>query len=112
MKNETTLRRIAQKIHKLRIEKGYTQETMADLLKMSDSGYAKMERGEVDISVSRLDQVAEVFGVKSEYLLGGENSNNSTSHGDGSGNNLSEIHVTGNGEEINFLHQLVLSCRY
>lgn len=50
------LKQIADNIRNLRTNKGYTQEDFAKLLAMSTSGYAKLERGEVDIPSHALNK--------------------------------------------------------
>ncbi len=50
--------------------KKWSQEEMAEKLDMSLNGYAKIEQGKVDINLSRLKQIAEIFGVKLEQLVG------------------------------------------
>ncbi len=68
--------KIGQKIRLLRQEKGYSQESMAEMLDMSLSGFAKMERGETDISASRIEQIAKVFLIEPlDLLMRGENTN-------------------------------------
>jgi transcriptional regulator with XRE-family HTH domain len=36
---------------------------------MSTSGYGKIERGEVDLTVSKLEKIAEVFDVSIEFIF-------------------------------------------
>ncbi|GAB4478820.1 MAG: hypothetical protein OHK0057_30240 [Thermoflexibacter sp.] len=55
---------IGNKIKKLRELKNFTQEYMAEALKMSQTGYGKIERDETDINYSRLEQIAEVLGTR------------------------------------------------
>ena len=43
---------------------------MADKLKMSQNGYGSIERGETDVNLSRLEQIAELFEIKLSELLG------------------------------------------
>jgi len=45
-------------------QKGWSQEDMADKLDMSVNGYANIERGETDVQVSRLEKIAETFGIE------------------------------------------------
>ena len=42
---------------------------MADDLDLSLSGYAKLERGEIDITISRVNQIASLLGVDVSQLL-------------------------------------------
>lgn len=59
-----------EKIRFLRQAKGWTQEEIADKLKMSPNGYGSIERGETDVNLSRLEQIADLFGIKLFELLG------------------------------------------
>ena len=42
---------------------------MADDLDLSLSGYAKLERGEIDITISRINQIASLLGIDVSQLL-------------------------------------------
>ncbi|MDP4952398.1 MAG: helix-turn-helix domain-containing protein, partial [Flavobacteriales bacterium] len=42
---------------------------MSDQLGMSLSGYGKIERGEVDVRVSRIEQIAQTLGVEVAELF-------------------------------------------
>jgi transcriptional regulator with XRE-family HTH domain len=37
---------------------------------MSQNGYGSIERGETDVNLSRLEQIADLFGIKLSELLG------------------------------------------
>jgi len=55
-------------IRKFRIEKELTQEYMAQQLSMSVSSYSKLERGQVEITLHRAEQLAHLLGFDlSEY---------------------------------------------
>ncbi len=57
--------------HKIRIGrqiKGYSQEVMAELLGISHTAYAKMERGETKVTEDKLSQIANVLGIEKEDL--------------------------------------------
>lgn len=56
-------------IKKFRELKSLTRETMASELEMSLSGYSKLERGEVDITLSKIFKIAKILGVSAEQLL-------------------------------------------
>lgn len=45
----------------MRQSKGLSQEEMAVKLDMSLNGYTNIERGETDVQISRLEQIAEIF---------------------------------------------------
>ncbi len=50
--------------------KKMSQEQMAEKLDMTLNGYAKIEQGKVDINLSRLKQISDIFGVKLEKMVG------------------------------------------
>lgn len=56
--------KIHEKIRSIRKSKGWSQEKMAEKLELSVNGYANIERGETDVQVSRLEQIAETFGME------------------------------------------------
>ncbi len=60
---------IYKNIRQLREIRGYTREYMADEMNMTVSGYSKIERGEVDISISRLKKLTEILNVELVQLL-------------------------------------------
>ncbi len=52
---------IYDKIRSLREAKKWSQEEMAKKLYMSVSGYSKIERGETEISISKLKKIASIL---------------------------------------------------
>ena len=52
-----------EKIRFMRSFKNWSQEEMANRLGLSVNGYAKIERGETDVTLSRLQQIVDVLGV-------------------------------------------------
>ena len=56
-------------IRKIRELKNLTREYVAEELKMSMSGYGKIERGEVDLTVSKLMEIAKVLDVSIEFIF-------------------------------------------
>ncbi len=42
---------------------------MAEALKMSQTGYGKIERDETDINYSHLEQIAEVLAIMGIFML-------------------------------------------
>ncbi|MDP1614216.1 MAG: helix-turn-helix transcriptional regulator [Methylococcales bacterium] len=49
--------------------KEFSQEEMAEKLKLSLNGYANIERGETDVQMSRLEQIATIFDMDLMELL-------------------------------------------
>ena len=60
---------IYEKIRKIRMFKGWSQEVFAEKLNLSPNGYAKIERGERNMSLERLQQIASVLNIELLQLL-------------------------------------------
>jgi transcriptional regulator with XRE-family HTH domain len=61
---------IHEKLKILRLCKGWSQDDMAEKLGYSLNGYAKIERGETELKVDKLEKIAETVGVNLQQLLG------------------------------------------
>ena len=59
----------ANNIKIFRESKGITREQMRRKLNMSLSSYAKIERGEGDIPLSMIRQIAQVFEIDAAFLI-------------------------------------------
>lgn len=70
MDENTLKRQIGLKIKQLRIIKGWSRQQAADELDMSVTGYGSIERGETDMCITRLAQIAEIFEIELSELLG------------------------------------------
>lgn len=62
-------KRIGEKFKALRTERGLTQEIIADKLDLSVSAYAKLERAETEITVTKMEQIALLYGISIKDLL-------------------------------------------
>ena len=63
------------RIRKAREEAGYTREKFAELLDVSVSYMAEVERGHTGISVKMLIKICRLLGLSADYVLfGGERS--------------------------------------
>lgn len=58
-----------KKIRFLRLNKGWSQETMAEKLAMSPNGYGSIERGETNVQLSRVLQIAKLFDINTAELF-------------------------------------------
>ena len=67
-------KRFGQRIKKLRVNKGLTQERMADEFAITVSYLAKLEIGTRTPSIDSIIQLAAYFGVSLDYLVLGCNS--------------------------------------
>lgn len=62
-----------EKIRLIRELNKWSQEEMAEKLAMSAGGYAKIERGETQLNIPRLEQLATIFKVDMWDLLKSSN---------------------------------------
>lgn len=80
-----------EKLRQLREMQDWTQEEMAEKMQMSASGYAKLERGDNNLNIERLEQIAQIFNIDIAdltsqgkgiiFVVGGDyGDNNSISH--------------------------------
>lgn len=67
---ETDLKKIVgQRLQLLRIENNLTQEQMGEKLHLSTSAYCKIEYGETDLTLTRLDKIAQIFNIPAVELF-------------------------------------------
>lgn len=60
---------VQSNIRHLREQKNLTQEQMAEKMGMSKNGYTKIERGETQLKIEKLEQIANIFNVDIQDLL-------------------------------------------
>lgn len=93
---------LPDRIRQIRLNKGLSQENMADMLGVSTTAYGDIERGRTELTLSRIENLAKIFDVELPQLLGI------------AGNTLSEVDylrqenlrlVTLNGKLLNELEQ-------
>lgn len=56
-------------IKKIRELKNITREHIAHDLGMSSSGYSKIERGEVDLTITKIISIANILDVSLEFII-------------------------------------------
>lgn len=61
--------RIGEKILFLRKLKGFTQEDLAQKLNMERRSYSNLENNTTKIDVSRMKQIAEVYGIEVDEII-------------------------------------------
>ena len=64
---------IGRRIKKTRIKNKLKQETLSEKIDVSVAYLSRVERGNAQINLKRLTQVAEILGVSPGYLLTGSN---------------------------------------
>ena len=104
---------LRQNIRDIREDKHLTQADMAEKLNLSETGYAKIERGESKLNIDRIQQIANVlevnladlipFGDDAVIIFNNSNDNfsNSNNFSLAFGNNTLE-------QEIAKLHELLI----
>ncbi len=68
---ENVAAQIATRLRKLRTEKDYCQQYIADYLGVSQSYYSRLERGKADISLTDLVQIANGLKISLTDLITG-----------------------------------------
>ena len=66
---EDVLTLFGQRLKELRKAKKLTQKELADLLKMTDRNYQRLEYGKINVSATVLVFLADFFHVTTDYLL-------------------------------------------
>ena len=64
---------IGKRIKNSRLERGLTQEELANILDVSVAFMSRVERGSAAVNLKRLTQIAEELNVSPGYLLTGSN---------------------------------------
>lgn len=63
------------KIKQLRELKNFTQEYMAQQLSLSTRAYSKIESGETQLTINRLNEISEILGIDPIEVLGFDHQN-------------------------------------
>lgn len=66
---ENIKERVGRNIRKIRTDRGYTQEQLADRAELHFTYIGSVERGERNISVENLEKIAQALGVEVHRLL-------------------------------------------
>lgn len=59
-----------QRLRELRLQNGYTQETLSDKIGVSSKTIGTWERGTREPPLTTVDKLANIFNVSTDYLLG------------------------------------------
>ena len=63
------MKEVIENIKKFRELKNITRDELADKLEMSLSGYSKLERGEVEITLTKLYRIADILEISVSQIL-------------------------------------------
>ena len=67
---ETDLKKlVGQRLQLLRLERNLTQEQMGEKLNLSTSAYCKIEYGETDLTLTRLNKIADILNMSAVELF-------------------------------------------
>lgn len=64
------MQKVGEIIRDFRVRKNYTQDNMAEELKLSRGSYQNYENGKTEITISRLYEIAKILNVSIVELLG------------------------------------------
>lgn len=70
---------MGERLKKARIEKGYTQEKLAEIMKVSVAYVSRIETGKTRVNLKRLNELCQLLDTTESYILDGA-SHNSTSY--------------------------------
>lgn len=65
------VKEIRERIKRVRLEKGYSQDYMADMLNISQNAYHKMERGHSRINLQKFIDIAKILEIETSELING-----------------------------------------
>jgi transcriptional regulator with XRE-family HTH domain len=69
--SEQLVNDIRMRIKKIRVEKGYSQEYMADMLSISQNAYHKLERGHTRINLQKFIEISKILEIEISELING-----------------------------------------
>lgn len=99
---------VGDRIRAIRKRKGLQQIDLADLLNISQRAYSKLENGETQLTIARLQKIAQFLNVSTTELLGKPNGivlNNATTSDNE--RKLYEQRIVQQQKEIDFLKGLI-----
>jgi transcriptional regulator with XRE-family HTH domain len=70
--SDMTLKIIGEKLQELRASKGISQKDLAERLKVGQTIISYYEKGEREIKATTVAELADIFGVTPNYLMGYE----------------------------------------
>jgi len=66
---------LGEKIRKLRVLKGYSQEYIADILKISQSAYSTIETNKSKLNIDRIKQISDILETNFLDLISSDKDN-------------------------------------
>jgi len=99
--------KLGEKIRAIRKRKKITQAEVADLLEISQRAYSKIENGETNLKVKRLDKIAQFLNVNTAQFLDEGMKRNVTAPVNDKERILYEDRIQHQEKEINFLKNII-----
>lgn len=62
---------IGQRLRKARLEKGYTQEKLSEIMGVSVAYLSRIETGTTHINLKRLNELSNILGISESLILSG-----------------------------------------
>jgi len=62
---------LCERIRQLRGKTGYTQTQIAEKLAISQAAYCRLEKGEIEFALSKLFELADLYGISASGLIEG-----------------------------------------
>ncbi len=66
---------MGERLKKARIQKGYTQEKLAEIMKVSIAYISRIETGKTHVNLKRLNELCMVLDTSESYILNGASDN-------------------------------------
>lgn len=63
------MKKICERLIELRKENGFTQQFVADFLKIDRSNYSKYEHGKLEVNVPMIIALVGLYNVSADYIL-------------------------------------------
>lgn len=91
----------ASRIKELRSKNNLTAEAVAQSLEISRSAYSQMENGHVEITLTRIEALAQIFNVSVSEIIPSSTTNHQTFTGNNGGINGNNNHNANNTNTFN-----------
>jgi len=62
---------IGERLKKARVQKGYTQEKLSEIINVSIAYLSRIETGATHINLKRLNEICGILGVSEAFILNG-----------------------------------------
>ena len=92
---------VGERIRKIRKDLHMNRETFSEMVDISDVFLGQIERGERSLSLKNLCKIVKYTGVSTDYILFGNNKNNSTR------NKINKILDKCSDESVEYIYKII-----